>query len=160
MRTPLPVTFGYLAFAALAAVIVALGPVVKTPAIASASCRPAVDVVTAWKEALRLAGVPRGSDLPHPEVRVVFESRYYQTAAHQVTRTCGTTEFYYLPIPGDEDGFTVAADVQVYVAPGDCETLHNALVHEFLHVIGMYTNQGDSGRDEAWVRALLPATCR
>lgn len=114
----------------------------------------------AWQKALEVAGVPKGSDVPHwGSLRILYEPRFLPWNGY-LSRICGLTEWYFIPVEAAEGkvGFEPHADVSLFIIPGDCETAFNTLVHEFLHVIHAYISGGPTS-DEQWVRDRWPAEC-
>jgi hypothetical protein len=147
----------YIALAALAASFLVLfrcAP--EQPKV----CAEQTIILNAWAKALEIEKMKPGSALPPKSIRIVYEPRYYPYGPFGLfTRICGTTEWYYPALP-DVVGIPPSPDVQLYVAPGDCEMLFDVMVHEFLHVIHAAKNGGIPLNDEHPVRAQWPKECR
>lgn len=147
----------YIAIAAIAGSLLFLTTRCDRPG--PVHCAEATIISDAWKKALELSKVEPGSIQRPESIRVVYEARWYPYGPFGIwTRICGATEWYFPEEPVIE-GQIPLADIQLYVAPGDCGMLYDVMVHEFLHAIHAIQNRGLAPDDEAVVRQQWPKEC-
>lgn len=122
-------------------------------------CDEATLAARAWKQATEIVKPDEPLDRPE-SVHIAYEPRFYLTTTGSATRVCGRTTWYILE-SSKAIGFVILPDVQIYVKPGDCDMVYDALVHEFIHVILAYNHKnGPHPDDEAWIQVHWPVDCR